>query len=295
MPSPAPADATADGGHALRAALHRDPPRATGFIVTIYGDVAEPRGGQLWMGTLIEACAAHGISESLVRTAVSRLVGAGRLAGERIGRRSYYRLTEAAQAEFAAAGRLFYAPPPAPDGWLLALGAAAGALPEGWARLGPEAALAPDRVDLERPPGALLAAGPPVDAADLPSLAARLWPLEDAAAAYQRFLDQHRPVAAALNTGARAQGPEALALRLRLVHRYRQAALIDPRLPAAALPPDWPGPAARQLFVNAYLALAAAADGHVGRSFASAAGLLPAQTAETRGRLERLSREAAAG
>jgi phenylacetic acid degradation operon negative regulatory protein len=291
MPSPAPAAPPADAP--LQDALRRDPPRATGFIVTIYGDVAEPRGGQLWMGTLIEACAAHGISESLVRTAVSRLVGAGRLAGERIGRRSYYRLTEAAQAEFAAAGRLFYAPPPAATGWLLALGAAAHDLPEGWARLGPEAALAPDRADLSRPPGALLAAGPPAQAAGLPELAARLWPLAEVAAAYRRFLDQHRPVAAALEAGARPGGAEALALRLRLVHRYRQAALIDPRLPAAALPADWPAPAARRLFVTAYLKLAGAADAHVGQGFASAEGLLPARTGETGARLERLSREAA--
>lgn len=61
-------------------------PRASSFIVTIYGDVVEPRGNVLWMGTLIECCARHGISESLVRTAVSRLVAAGRLEGERIGR-----------------------------------------------------------------------------------------------------------------------------------------------------------------------------------------------------------------
>ena len=44
-----------------------------------------------------------GIEDGAVRTAVSRLVGAGRLVGERIGRRSFYRLSDPAQAEFAAA------------------------------------------------------------------------------------------------------------------------------------------------------------------------------------------------
>ena len=67
--------------------------RAASFIVTIYGDVVEPRGGLLWMGTLIEVCARAGISETRVRTAVSRLVAAGRLEGTREGRRSFYRLT----------------------------------------------------------------------------------------------------------------------------------------------------------------------------------------------------------
>ena len=67
---------------------------------------AVPRGGVLWTGTLIELCGSAGINESLVRTAVSRLVAAERLAGERIGRRSYYRLAEAARAEFQQAADL---------------------------------------------------------------------------------------------------------------------------------------------------------------------------------------------
>ena len=77
--------------------------RANGFIITVYGDVAEPRGGRLWMATLIEICGSVGISETLLRTAVSRLVAAGRLEGARVGRRSSYRLTEAARREFAEA------------------------------------------------------------------------------------------------------------------------------------------------------------------------------------------------
>ena len=57
---------------AVRALLAATAPRAASFIVTIYGDVVEPRGGTLAMATLIDSCARHGISESLVRTAVSR-------------------------------------------------------------------------------------------------------------------------------------------------------------------------------------------------------------------------------
>lgn len=53
--------------------------RSAPFIVTIYGDVVVPRGGVLWTGTLIDICARVGINESLVRTAVSRLVAAGSL------------------------------------------------------------------------------------------------------------------------------------------------------------------------------------------------------------------------
>lgn len=54
--------------------------------MTIYGDVVEPRGGIARIGNPIETCAEVGISENLVRTAVSRLVAAGQLSGEREGR-----------------------------------------------------------------------------------------------------------------------------------------------------------------------------------------------------------------
>ncbi|TXI06996.1 MAG: PaaX family transcriptional regulator, partial [Rhizobium sp.] len=81
-----------DLNEAVRALLVDLPIKAASFIVTIYGDVVEPRGGVVWIGNLIEACKCVGITETLVRTAVSRLVTAGQLVGEREGRRSYYRL-----------------------------------------------------------------------------------------------------------------------------------------------------------------------------------------------------------
>lgn len=64
------------GSRIIRPILDETPLRAASFIVTIYGDVVEPRGGAIWIGNLIEICAGVGISETLVRTAVSRLVAA---------------------------------------------------------------------------------------------------------------------------------------------------------------------------------------------------------------------------
>ncbi|ETX29787.1 PaaX family transcriptional regulator C-terminal domain-containing protein [Roseivivax isoporae] len=279
---------------AVAAILDAPAPRATGFIVTIYGDVAEPRGGTLWMGTLIETCAAHGISESLVRTAVSRLVGSGRLVGERIGRRSYYRLTDAARAEFAEAARLFYAPPPDATGWLLALGEAP--LPSdlsrvAWARIGPEAALAPDRADVSRPAACAAVDGERLG--DLRAFAARHWALDTVAEGYRGFLARFAPVADLPDADMPRDGAACLALRLRLVHAYRQVVLGDPRLPRAALPADWPGRAARRAFAGSYLRLAEAADMHVGRAFHDSAGPLAAETEGTRRRRETLARQRA--
>ena len=269
--------------------LAEDPPRASAFIVTLYGDVVEPRGGRLWMGTLIDCCAGHGISESLVRTAVSRLVSAGRLEGDRIGRRSHYRLAAAARAEFGAAAQVLYTPPPAPQGWLLA---PADQPPgPGWAALG-GVALAPNRSDMPRPAGLVWSADVVSGVADLPGLAAALWPVAEVGTAYAAFVARFAP----LLDQCRSDPPDAaraLALRLRLVHDYRLAALADPRLPQAALPADWPGPAARRLFVTLYLTLAEAADACIGSRFPDPDGLLPQATAATDLRLDRLRREAA--
>ncbi|WP_029065834.1 PaaX family transcriptional regulator C-terminal domain-containing protein [Labrenzia sp. DG1229] len=286
---------TAETNAKFQALPGADVPRAPVFIVTLYGDAIEPRGGTLWMGDLVTCCARQGISESLVRTAVSRLVTAGKLFGERIGRKSFYRLTGQAQAEFRKAARVLYAPPPPARGWLVAANAA-GALPEGWASLGQGAAIAPNRDDIALPAGPLLSAETVGDSAGWPALAADYWDLQDVADRYKRFLLRFEALGALLKSGKGAidlEGEEALALRLQLVHHYRLAALKDPRLPRDAWPSDWPAEEARQLFVRAYLSLSAEADAFVGLTFRDAIGLLPLATEATCLRLDRLEREAA--
>ncbi|MDF0600422.1 PaaX family transcriptional regulator C-terminal domain-containing protein [Psychromarinibacter sp. C21-152] len=287
MPDTAPSD-PAD---AIARRLRRTPPRASAFIVTIYGDVVEPRGGALWIGTLIECCADHGISESLVRTAVSRLVGAGRLVGDRVGRRSYYRLTAAAQAEFRAASRILFSPSPVPEGWLTAFATAprAEGWPDGWARLSAQIALAPDRADIPRPDAVVLAGRSVAGRASLPALAAQHWPMDEVGAAYRAVVAEYAGIAAA---GTPPLPPAtALALRLRLVHDYRHAALADPRLPREAWPDDWQAEAARQLFLRLYLDLTEAADAHVGAAFRDAEGPLPARPDPIAARVDLLRAE----
>ena len=271
-------------------------PRAPAFIVTIYGDVVEPRGGMLWMGTLIECCARHGLNESLVRTAVSRLVGAGRLEGVRIGRRSFYRLSEPARAEFREAARLLFAPPPEPEDWMLCLSDALRDvdLPLPWARLAPTVALAPNREDIAPVAGVLMRAKQLEGHGDLGELASERWGLAGVAEAYARFLARHGAVRNLLSGSEPLSPEDALALRLRLVHDYRNAALSDPRVPRAACPQDWPADDARRLFVEAYVGLSKRAETHVGASFLSPDGHLAARNEETERRLFQLRREAAA-
>lgn len=274
------------------------PLRAGGFIVTLYGDVVEPRGGRLWMGNIVETCRMVGISETLVRTAVSRLVAAGQLTGERQGRRSFYQLTAAARREFLSAARTLFEPQPE-TGWLLVwLGAepdgeAGPALERaGFVRLGPQWLLGPDHHRPADPALAVFEVGPMADRAAGPRLAdlvAAHWDLAAFEAAYAAFLATFGDVAEALAAGLHPTDAEALQLRLLLVHAYRHAALRDARLPATTLPPDWSGHRARRLFADLYLRLSPAADRHVGQHLLAGDGPLPARTAETLGRTASLT------
>jgi len=266
------------------------PPRAAHFIVTIYGDVVEPRGGILWMGTLIEICEVVGVSESLVRTAVSRLVGAGQLVGERAGRRSYYRLTDRAQVDFAAAAHVLFAPPAEPTGLVFAAHTGRDArLPVGYVAVGPDLFVGPDRRGVALPDGLVFRAEVAQGSEAFPAFAVRLWDLDRHAAAYRRVLERFAPLEALLADGVSLSPRDCLVIRLLLVDAFRDAVLHDPILPAAALPADWPGAAARALFARLYLDLSVSADSHVGSRFRDAEGLLSATTQQVRARLEKLA------
>lgn len=274
--------------------LTHHPLRAGQFIVTIYGDVVAPRNDALWIGDLIGLCAPLGISETLVRTAMSRLVAAGQMEGERKGRRSYYRLTEAANAEFLAAAQAIYAPRNG-DGWRLlwfadpsaalqAIDAAQGRI----VALNAQFALGPARG--APPDGALEFAARAEDApALLRQMARSLWPLEALGHAYQQFLDQ----AAALADPALAARPDlALTARLLLVHWFRAVALRDPMLPPDALPERWAGVQARAGFATLYLALSKAADSQIAATLQDARGPLPQLTPALQARYDALTTQA---
>ena len=270
----------------VEALVQAMPVRAAGFIVTLYGDAVVPRGGEIWIGTIIETCALVGISETLVRTAVSRLVAAGQLEGWRRGRRSFYRLSERMQAESEAASRLIYGPPE-PWRWRFVHLPEAGADSlmvllerEGFARLRPQLAVGPARGTL--PKGVLVFDADPVAGeALLADFAAQAWDLTAHAAAYDTLVAQFAP----LDGIVPDDGAAALTARLLLVHAWRHALLRDPRLPAAALPADWPGRAARTLFQRLYAALSPAADSQIGTRFEGAQGPLPVSTPQIMARL----------
>ena len=84
------------------------PLRTAPLIVTVLGDAIVPRGGEVWLGSMIRALQPFGLSERVVRTAVFRLVQQGMVGNEQVGRRSYYTLTRSGRRDFAQATRRIY-------------------------------------------------------------------------------------------------------------------------------------------------------------------------------------------
>lgn len=252
---------------------------AAAFIVTIYGDLVVPRGGVLWTGTLIELCAEVGINESLVRTAVSRLVAGGQLTGERIGRRSYYRLRSSAVATFNEAADLLYGPDRPARGWQILH--APDLKPEDARRqrmghMSGQVFIRPDRGQ-PLPTGALVFHAETVTTAEP---LAGFWDLSALRDGYDRVMALFSGIEpAALSPG------RALVARLLLVHAYRMVLLRDPRLPVEHLPHGWKGAEARTLFRRLYAALTPAAHRHVAALCEGVEGLLPAETEATSRRM----------
>ncbi|MBB6486338.1 phenylacetic acid degradation operon negative regulatory protein [Rhizobium lusitanum] len=279
---------------AVEALLVDLPIKAASFIVTIYGDVVEPRGGVVWIGNLIEACKSVGITETLVRTAVSRLVTAGRLVGEREGRRSFYRLTETAQAEFSQAASLFYGPEPQVRWQFVLINGPApeeimqGLERDGFARLNPRLAVGthpapplPGRV-------VVFDAQLATENGALREFAEEAWNLPRFAEAYHDFLRRFGSFSQSVADCAVLSSFDCLIARLLLVHQYRLIMLREPHLPKSALPEGWPGDEARHLFADLYLRLSQKAEGYVGRYFVNDAGTLQETTSASQARLSRL-------
>ncbi|WP_158284802.1 PaaX family transcriptional regulator C-terminal domain-containing protein [Oricola cellulosilytica] len=254
---------------------------AGSFIVTLYGDAVVPREGPLWTGNIIEICERVGISETLVRTAVSRLVASGRLEGERHGRRSYYGLTQAARREFDDAARRIYGlEEGAAADWVIAAEGDAEMLSGyGFAHLGSgtfiasETAAARARSTLGAALSAKLVFRAELEhsghAGALREFGKAHWPLKQLEAEYATFINLFGAL-----TCPEASEWDAVALRLLLVHAFRKAALKDPALPAEALDGEWIGTKAREKFTILYAALSRAVEPFLDAQLRGPEGLL---------------------
>jgi len=92
--------------------LKREPSRTGSIVITVFGDAIVPRGGSVWLGTLLEFFRGLDIDSGVVRTAMSRLAADGWLERSKVGRNSFYRLVKKGQQTFDVATAHIYDPPP---------------------------------------------------------------------------------------------------------------------------------------------------------------------------------------
>ena len=273
--------------------------RAGSLITTVYGDAIAPRGGSVWVGSLIRVMDDFGISERLVRTSVFRLTADGWLESIAVGRRSYYGLTREGRGRFEQATQRIYGEPR--DSWngewclVLLAGVAADqrdALRKelGWLGFGIVGtsvmvhsgadARALDNV-LERNGCAsdVVVVSGRSGGADqdrqLRALAQKSWDLDEIDRRYKGFLDRFRPAFRAVDRVKSVDSRLAFQIRTLLVQEYRKILLRDPQLPVDLLPENWHGLAAYQLCRNLYQRIHAAADDYLSETMETAEGPLP--------------------
>lgn len=275
----------------------RRPLRTGSLIVTVFGDVVVPRGGEVWLGSLIECLSTLGVSDRLVRTAVFRLVKDGTLVNHAVGRRSYYALTDTGSGVFQAASKRIYARAPESfDGrWSLALlhrlGRAERAAVRkelrwaGYGQFGSEVLARPgDDLASARTLLANLSVAAQVpllrckdalDGAPLAEQADMAWDLRAIEVAYRDFLRVFEPVLLSLQADSPRSDADSFWIRTLLVHEYRRALLRDPRLPEDMLPAPWSGTTAFELARDIYWRVAREAERYVSGLFVGRRGSLP--------------------
>lgn len=278
--------------------------QAGSLITSVFGDAVVPRGGRIWLGSLIRLLEPLGLNERLVRTSVFRLAKDEWLRSEPCGRRTDYLLTPSGQQRFEEASRHIYASsaPRWDRRWrlIVAVGELDGREREhlrqalfwqGFGLLGADCFVHPG-ADLIAAFDALAAEGlgdvlcrlKPLLAADATlgvaasdaEMVLRAWNLERLAGMYEDFAERYQPILNQLRDGAGEVGDEsAFLVRTLLIHEYRRLLLRDPELPDVLLPADWPGQKARLLCRELYRRLLAPSERHLDAHLQLADGRTP--------------------
>ena len=254
---------------------------ARSALFDLYGDHLRCRSddhrGQAPVAALVRLMAALGIAPPAVRTAISRMVRQGWLTAARLPAgpgyaltaRAVRRLDEAAEriyrtshADWDGQWHVLVVSPPAGRTGRERLSAQLAFLGYGslsstaWVSPRPAPELDPTLADA----GARAERFTAVHDGDSQALIARAWDLDGLSRAYTRFLIEAGDALAASDT---TTDLGAFAARSALVHSWRKFLFVDPGLPPALLPPDWPGSKAAAWFDEESDRLLAAARRHV--------------------------------
>lgn len=285
----------------IQQSLDHETVSGTSLIMTIFGDALAHRGATISLASLIDILADFGFNERFVRTSVFRLAKDGWLSSERIGRLSYYRITERSNIRFQQVEQRIYNL--IQRDWLgqwdlvllssLEIDEKAQLKKElewlGCASIAPNLMAYPgldqhklrqllrelemaDQVIVFQATTPDLELGIPQP---LPRMVGVKWPLAELSQRYESYLTLYRPLVALIEESASLEPSLAFQLRILLIHHYRRILLRDPDLPLALLPNNWPASAARNLCTNLYNLLYPAAEEYLWQKGRTAEGPLP--------------------
>jgi phenylacetic acid degradation operon negative regulatory protein len=268
-----------------------------GMIFTLYGDYIRYRGGEIWTGSLIKLLKHLGMSEQAVRSALSRMWKKSWLKRRRIGRRSYYSLTEKSQELLRAGAQRIFEPDEGEwsGNWYLvtynipetkrhqrnrlrkeltwigcgAFNTAIWISPYDVTRNVREVSR---RLGIER--YVHVFGADHLGFTDAKKLVTRCWDLERINGQYASFISKYEPMLSRdkerLEDWVKVDSAECFTRRFMLLHEYREFPFVDPHLPPELLPPDWQSTRATELFKEYYALLTAKANQFVDLVFEKA-------------------------
>jgi phenylacetic acid degradation operon negative regulatory protein len=246
---------------------------AKALLLTILGEYVLPAGGSVWTRTVVAALARFDVGEKNARQAVARLAEQDLVVSERIGREARWHLTPTGRRLLEDGTDRIYGFGGDDGGWdgrwLVVLCAVSeeqraqrqqlrGRLGfAGFGFLSPGVAVSPhlereqvatgivEELGLE--PSAVVLRAEVGELVSAEEFLVRAWDLDGLAADYRSFLadvERRRP----------GHPDECFVALTELVHAWRRFPFVDPELPAAVLPDDWPGGPAKACFDDRHAA-----------------------------------------
>jgi phenylacetic acid degradation operon negative regulatory protein len=248
---------------------------------------------------IVELLAQFDVSAANARTTISRLARRGILEAGKLGRNTFYRLSAPSTADLVESGRHLAGHPEEAEAWDGSWSLVAFSLPNDhgadrralrsqlrwqgfaplydglWVRPAPLGAdgvadlveIAPSRITAFRSDHLtfdLPMGRTPLDAWDLAGIDAR----------YRAFIERWQAHLARPDF-KRLSGVQALVTRTAVIEEYRLLPLLDPPLPLAVMPRDWPRLPAHETLTAVYDGLARPATRHVLDVMTTATGQAP--------------------
>lgn len=283
----------------------RDRVKAGSLIISVFGDAVLPRGGEIWLGGLINLLAPLDLNERLIRTTVYRLVKDEWLSTQTQGRRTDYKLSLSGRKRFEEASKQIYSAsaPNWDNRWRLVMLVTELASRDreqlrralywqGFGEINSNCFIHPS-ADLAAAFEALKADGMSnilpnlmplvainphlVKSADDADIVQSAWDLEHLNADYIAFVKKYKKILDAIKNSKRANLDEesAFLTRTLLIHDFRRLLLRDPELPEVLLPDKWPGQTARMLTKALYQLLLIPSESHLNQHLVLANGDTP--------------------